>query len=89
MIETIKKVATSVETKNVPIATSSVAVMDIENDADNIAPNQGGVLTFTVDSNTNLTGLEVGGSSSNHPPALMVRFSNRPDQVNTQSELVI
>ena len=81
MIETIKKVATSVETKNVPIATSSVAVMDVKKDADNIAPNQGGVLTFTVDSNTNLTGLEVGESSSNQPTALMVCFNN-------QSELV-
>ena len=84
MIETIKKVATSVETKNVPIATSSVAVMDVKKDAGNNVPNQGGVLTFNLDSNTNLTGLEVGGISSNHPPALMVRFSNRPDQVNIQ-----
>ena len=81
MIETLKKVATSVETKNVRIATNSVAVMDVENGADNNAPNQGGVLTFNLHSNTNLTGLEVGESSSNQPTALMVCFNN-------QSELV-
>ena len=71
MVETIKTVAKSVETKNVPIATSSVAVMDVKKDAGN-APNQGGVLTFNLESNANLEGLEV-GSDATKTPALMVR----------------
>ena len=72
MIETIKKVATSVETKNVPIATSSVAVMDIKNDdGDEEAPNQGGILTFNIDSSTNLSNLDIGRNTT-EPPSLMV-----------------
>ena len=70
MVETIKKVATSVETKNEPITTSSVAVMDVKNDADNV-PNSNGVLTFNLESNTNLNSLEV-GTNSKETPALMV-----------------
>ena len=71
MVETIKKVATSVETKNVPIATSSVAVMDVKKDAGN-APNEGGIITFNLASNTDLKGLELGNSESKSTPALMV-----------------